>query len=98
MNVFKGKDNNDMMQCVTCNNFFLFAQIQEKKNSLNVLKAKGIPNTILVGWDKMKPKFILPILVPSLIHHWNYNLLLWVQCFSFLKNYCKSIYRLKALG
>jgi hypothetical protein len=52
----------------------------------------------LVGWDKMKPKFILPILVPSLIHHWNYNLLLWVQCFSFLKNYCKSIYRLKALG
>jgi hypothetical protein len=49
MNVFKSKDNNDMMQCVTCNKIFLFAQIQGKKISLNVLKAKGTPNSILVG-------------------------------------------------
>jgi hypothetical protein len=31
MNVFKSKDSNDMMQCVTCNNFFLFAPIQGKE-------------------------------------------------------------------
>jgi hypothetical protein len=31
MNVFTSKDNNDMMQCVICNIFFLFAQIQGKE-------------------------------------------------------------------
>ncbi len=30
INVFRLKDNNDMVQCVTCNIFCLFAQRQEK--------------------------------------------------------------------
>jgi len=32
MNVFEPRDNNDMMQYVTCNKFFLFAEIQGKEN------------------------------------------------------------------
>jgi hypothetical protein len=67
--MFKSKDNNDLMQCVTCIFFSYLHKCKEKKISLNVLKAKGTPNSILVGSDKMKPKFILPILVPSLICH-----------------------------